>query len=186
LLLLGHVGITFGLVYYLIGPLRPGRAAIDYRVVALGAILSDLVDKPSGWALGILGRNVGHTFLFAAVLTAALLLPLVVPDRMPRALVKRLSNPFPYLAVGVWTHLALDRMWELPSVLLWPGMGLAFPPSDGFGLLDYLAALSDPYVLGGELAGLILILSMALRHRLYLPGRLRAFLASGRLPGWSP
>ncbi len=179
MLLFGHVGITLGLVYLLAAPWG-GRRRVDYRLVMAGALLSDIIDKPLGIALGIYGRNVGHTLLFPSLLTLVLALPLILPHRLPRVLAARLGNPVIYLAPGVWSHLILDRMWGYQAVLLWPGFGLAFPPST-LDPLDVLAFLTDAYTLAGEAVGLTTLLAVARRHGLIHLDRLRVFLRDGRL-----
>ncbi len=182
MLLLGHLGITLGVAYALAHRLGPARATkVDYRVVLLGGILSDLIDKPVALAFGIAGRAAAHTLLFASLLTLVLALPLVAPRTLPRRVAQRLGNPAIYLALGVWVHLALDRMWENPRVLLWPQWGWDFPPGgfDPFTLLTNL--LHDPYTLGGEAVGLAILVAVALRHGILRRGGLAAFIRSGRL-----
>ena len=105
----------------------------------LGAILPDLVDKP----LGLLAGN-GYGRLYAHTLVAALGLA---------ALAWALRRPaVTALALGVPAHLALDRLWEVPEVLLWPLLG-AFP-QETWTVGDYLAlAQRSGYVIGFELVG---------------------------------
>jgi hypothetical protein len=177
------VGLTLGIVYLFLQILASPRTRLkaDYRLVMVGGLLSDFIDKPVGLLLHISGRAFAHTLVFASIVTIALAIPLLAPQLYPRRISARLGNPAIYLVPGIWTHLLFDRMWELPKILLWPSQGLAFPS----GTIDLVAILQhgimDPYLLTGELSGLATILILAIRYRLYLWGNLRAFLRAGHL-----
>jgi membrane-bound metal-dependent hydrolase YbcI (DUF457 family) len=139
--------------------------AIDYRLVAFGTLLPDLVDKPIGKILfrdlfDDNGHVVGHTLLFALVL----LLPgawLAVNRRDVRLLCVGLGN---------LSHLAVDPVTHSPATLLWPLLGTDFPQITLLGPTAGLAA---------EAAAGLVLLSAALL--LYRGGRMPAFLRTGRL-----
>lgn len=92
-------------------------SAAPLMAVGVGAMLPDLVDKPLGHlVLGWdAGRLFAHTLLFTLLLClgAACLL-----RRSPRG-----AAVLAALAFGSAAHLALDRMWLEPAVLLWPLLG---------------------------------------------------------------
>ena len=96
----------------------PGRVRLplDYRLVLLGSLLPDLVDKPVSWWLWpeVTGRNLGHTGLLQLALVA---LGLAFATRGRYGLL--------VLALASAGHLLLDRMWEVPSVLAWPTQGIS-------------------------------------------------------------
>ncbi|MFQ5838522.1 MAG: metal-dependent hydrolase [Thermoplasmata archaeon] len=176
---LGHFGLTVALGEMLSrGPSRPVK--LDYRILLLGSMFADLVDKPVGILFGIEGRNVAHSLLFSVSLTVFLLLPLLAPQLYPRGIAQRLSNPLPLLSLGLWTHLLLDRIWEQPYVVLWPFLGAAFHPAE-FNFLLVLTAVLNPYVLGGEIAGLAILLFMAHKYRLYRWSNLLRAIKTGVL-----
>ncbi len=86
-------------------------------VIAIGAMLPDLIDKPLGhlFLQGSLdyGRIYAHSLLFLGVLaiTAAVLWK------------GRSSLLLAAVALGVGTHLVLDAMWDIPISLFWPLLG---------------------------------------------------------------
>ncbi len=176
---LGHMGLTAALGKLV---LREGARLrkLDYRLLLLGSLLPDLIDKPIALLLGIQGRSVAHTLLFSISLTLFLVLPLIVPNLYPKRIAVRLSNPLPILTVGVWTHLLLDRIWEEPSVVLWPFLGVGFPKAT-FDILLLFRYLLEPYILAGELLGLGVIGFLLLRYRLYTRSNLLRFLRTGTL-----
>lgn len=164
--LLGHLGIGLGLAWL---AASGSRRPVDYRLVLLGAILPDLIDKPLGFVLGLEGRLWAHTLVFLAAVLAASAVPSV------RGLVA--------LAFGVATHFLLDRIWEQPWVAFWPALGLAFPP-DGVGLWNLLQVLwQDPVVLGGEIVGSGILVAFARAHGIRSWSALKAFLRNGSAMG---
>lgn len=165
---LGHLGIASGL-----GELFGGRdplVPIDFRAVLVGSMLADAIDKPLGMALGIDGRNVAHTAVFAVALT---LLGLWAASRG--------RTGVGWLAFGNWTHLALDGMWWQPGVLLYPAYGWAFPPATitVFDLIRVL--LENPLVWAGEAVGGTLLLVLAVRYGVTSRAALKRFLATGQV-----
>ena len=102
---------------------RPGAAySIDHRMVLVGSLLPDIIDKPLGlWLAPDLVnhslRNLGHSGVFVLLLLAG---GLVVRWRWRH-------TAFLVLALSSTGHLLLDQMWHLPRILLWPGRGWEFP-----------------------------------------------------------
>lgn len=96
---------------------------IDIRVLLVGALLPDIVDKPVGRVLFDEtfnnGRIFAHSLLFLLII-AVLGLYLYQRHRQMSLLV---------LSFGVFTHLILDQMWGQPRTLLWPLYGLTFEKS---------------------------------------------------------
>ncbi len=145
-------------------------AGVDFRWVLVGAILPDLIDKPLGIALGITGRAWAHTALVSLALSVFGL-----------AAMRRGSAAAASLALGSWTHLVLDRMWEMPAILWYPLFGFAFPPGDR-SLLTYVTALlTDPFIWGGEIVGAGVLVAMAWRYGVRDWRSVRRFLATGAL-----
>ena len=161
----GHVGSTVAAV-------RAVDRETDLRLPILLSILPDLIDKPTEILLpGLVNgntRNFGHTLLGAAAALAILL-----------ALRRRLGNPLLLWACYAG-HFLLDRMWlnDGPTIFFWPLLG-AFPRwlPDSPGT-PYLMA----YNIAGEALGLVLVLALARRHRLFERSRWNAFVKTGRLP----
>lgn len=89
-----------------------GDPRIDFRLVAVGAVLPDALDVPFG------GARVAHTLLFSVGL---LFVVMAVTRRgEPR---RRLWLALP---IGTFMHLALDGMWTRAEVFWWPFFGSSF------------------------------------------------------------
>ena len=149
--------------------------ALDYRLLLVGSMLPDIIDKPLGiWLLRETlgsGRVFGHTLLFAAVL-AGIGLYLYVTRRRLGVLC---------LALGTLAHLVLDQMWLNPRTLLWPLYGLSFERGTVEhwlpGILTSL--VTKPSVYLPEIIGALLLAAFfwyIIRH-----GKLTSFLRSGRV-----
>jgi len=158
---LGHLGIGLGLAWL---ATTRRRDPIDFRLVLLGTVLPDLIDKPLAALLGLEGRLWAHSLLF--------LVGLALLSRVPSL------RPILWLAFGVGTHLVLDQIWWQPVVVLWPAFG-PFPPGAPSleGLLDVL--FHDPVVQAGEGIGLAILVGFAWTHGVRSWPSLRAFLRSG-------
>ena len=168
--LLAH--LAFGSVAADLGHRLRRTVRVDFRWVLLGTILPDLIDKPVGIALGISGRAWAHTALASLALTL-----------LGLAWTRRGSSAASWLALGSWTHLVLDQMWEMPVTLLYPLFGSAFPPGDR-SLLSYLTfLLTDPVIWGGEIVGAAVLVAMAWRYGVRDWPSVRRFLATGAVAG---
>ena len=164
--LLGHLGIGLGLAWVLAWR-APTR--IDYRLVLLGAILPDLIDKPLGIALGLETRLWGHTFLFLFAILAASFLPRWAGLR--------------FVGFGGATHLLLDGIWARPYVPLWPAYGWAFPPAGFDPEFWFETLLRDPLVQAGEISGFLLLAGFAWVHGIRSWSAFRSFVGHGTLSG---
>ena len=149
--------------------------ALDYRLLLVGSMLPDIIDKPLGiWLLRETlssGRVFGHTLLFAAVL-AGVGLYLYMTRRRVGVLC---------LALGTLAHLILDQMWLNPRTLFWPLYGLSFDRAIVEGWLPRIltALVTEPRVYLPEIIGVLLLavfLWYIIRH-----GKLASFLRSGRI-----
>jgi len=158
-------------------PSQGDRAApaLDYRLLLVGSMLPDIIDKPLGiWLLRETlgsGRIFAHTLLFAAVL-AGVGLYLYMTRRRLGVLC---------LALGTLAHLILDQMWLNPRTLLWPLYGLAFDKGTTEHWLPGILTLlvTKPSVYLPEIIGALLLGAFfwdIIRH-----GKLASFLRSGRV-----
>jgi inner membrane protein len=195
MLILGHVGITFGvaLAAESLRPLachpashtRQGPAArlamataslarrADLRVLLIGSLLPDIIDKPIGLLLlpGVFGT--GRLYCHSLLFPAALALSGIALYRT------RASTHLLVLSYGAAMHLALDSMWHTPAILFWPFAG---PLPRGTGTGDWVARilttlLTDPAAYLPEIAGAILI--VPLLWTVFHGVGLRRFLLSG-------
>lgn len=151
--------------------------AIDYRLVLLGAMLPDIIDKPLGAFLPITfssGRLFCHTLLFT------LMIALQGLD-----LYRRGKPWLVTISFGCSIHLILDEMWLMPQTFLWPLYGLSFErwdPSSYVWSVDYGKMiiewlLRDPQIFVPELVGAAIILGLV--WRLWRKGRVSQFIRRG-------
>lgn len=167
-----HIGATIWLFRYVFRDPK-----VDLRFLAIGALLPDLLDKPVGTVLFAesigTGRWVGHTLLFSSVLMAVVLL-LTRRGRRRRAWMA--------LAIGAMIHLILDGMWTTPEVLLWPFLGLDFPPGPDAYWSGFLGRLFDsPWTLAGEIVGLAYLVWLWYFADLRDPIKRRKLATTGRI-----
>jgi LexA-binding, inner membrane-associated putative hydrolase len=119
----GHIGITLGIFLLICMFIPLLKKIIDFKYLAIGALLPDLIDKPLGWiifpSLLLGGRTICHTFVFSfALLYIGLSMYEKISDR-------RIVS----LAAGSFFHLMEDQMWQEPRILFWPLLGWGFPKS---------------------------------------------------------
>ncbi|HZJ25645.1 MAG TPA: hypothetical protein VFF40_01280 [Acidimicrobiia bacterium] len=133
---------------------------IDYRLVALGAIMPLVLDAPFG------RPAYAHTLAFSVVLLGAAMLGTIGRSRMSR---RRLLC----LPIGTFCALVLSGAWTQTEVLWWPTLGWSFPP--GSLLAVWWVVLIE------ELVGLVAIWWIVGLCDLYLSGPRRELLHTGRL-----
>lgn len=145
MLALAHMGMTLGAATVLNGVmsrestnetnsrlpttdygLRNLGRRIDIRVLLVGSLLPDIIDKPLGMIfLGDIfgnGRIFCHTLLFLVIISLAGIY-----------LYRIRSKLWPLvLSFGTFMHLILDQMWLSPETFLWPVYGILFP-KEGLG-----------------------------------------------------
>jgi hypothetical protein len=136
--------------------------AFDYRLVALGALLPDLIDGVFG------GARLLHKLLASVVLLVAVML-----TTRHRRLARRRLLAVP---IGTFLHLVLDAMWTVTEVFWWPFFGWSFEDAP-------LPSLDRPtgLVVLMELAGLAVIVWWWRRFGLDDPSRRRTFVRTGRV-----
>jgi hypothetical protein len=127
---------------------------LDVRLLMIGALLPDIIDKPLGLfflreSLGN-GRIFSHTLLFLiTVALAGLYLYL-----------RRNKSWMLVLAFGTFTHLAFDQMWQAPRTLFWPFFGFDFVRIEPAGWVPGIlhALMTNPEVYVPELVGALIVL----------------------------
>jgi hypothetical protein len=139
-----------------------GDPSIDFRMVALGSLVPDLVD-------GVLLQGAGpaHTLLSAVSLMTVSMLA-TIGRRVWR---KRLLM----VAIGVFAHLVLDGVWSNPSLFWWPLVT--------GGLNDRLPVVDrgPVVVIVQEAIGAAVAVWFARRVRLDTAERRRSFMRTGRV-----
>ncbi len=168
-MLLWHVGVTVAFVRYSFRD-----RAMDLRFLALGAVLSDLIDTPIGaigWSTFQSVRLWSHGILFGSAVMAVVL---IVTRRGP------VRKRWMLLATGVLLHLLLDAMWSQPETLWWPFLGRAFTPTGFATFSAYVSdVISDPVMWLGEAVGLIYLAALWRKAGLKDSQARRTLLQSG-------
>jgi inner membrane protein len=129
----------------------------DYRLIILGSMLPDIIDKPVGqWLFKDVfsnGRIFSHTLLFLLVI---IFVGFWLYLKMGR-------NGIINVASGVLVHLGLDVMWLVPCTFFWPICGLEFVKMDLSNWLEaILRELShDPFTFIPEIVGTAVIIYFA-------------------------
>lgn len=188
MLLFAHTGITTGvalLTQKLIDRRKRGiqytaklrnqeAGVIDFRLLLLGSLLPDIIDKPVGIfffndEIGN-GRIFSHTLLFFIVITGIAVW-----------LCRWKQNPgMAAVAFGVFTHLLLDSMWVYPLTLFWPLLG-NFEKSDTGGWLQdiWRWLFTEPEYYIPEIIGLAILVPVSIN--VLKKRRLGVFFRDGRV-----
>ncbi len=160
-------------LYHWLNGIRIQIGLIDYRLVLLGSLLPDILDKPSWlFASGDIfpsGRGYGHTFLFNLLLFICGFI-----------LIKYKRSWLLIISLSSIIHLILDQIWDNPVVPWWPLLG-PFHRVEPTGWLSNLihALSSDPGTYVPEIIGLIIILLMG--YRLIVRKRMFNFIRTGAI-----
>ena len=90
---------------------------LDIRILMVGSLFPDLIDKPLEFIGFGDGRSIAHTlFVTLVVLVTGLF---IFANHKKTWLLA--------IAIGMSTHLILDSMWLAPHDLFWPTYGWSFP-----------------------------------------------------------
>ena len=195
-LLFGHLGITLAAGMLAKGALikkpalevknrapagRPSSLAlirnhIDYRVLLIGSLLPDLIDKPLGdiflYNVFQNGKIFGHTLVLNILLAALAIY----------ALKKWRHTWLLALSFGSMLHLILDMMWLNSQTLLWPLYGWSFAKVDSVDFFGWLPTMfhyltTDAMVYVPEIIGFTILAGFA--ARLIQKKQVYAFIRSG-------
>ncbi len=169
----GHLGLT-GLAAKAVEK-SLGNIKIDYRVVFVGSILPDLIDKPIGRFLFAetfhTGRVFAHTLLFIFLLLG------IGYYRWHRYQ----KSGWLVLTGSCLFHDIFDAMWMIPETFYWPLYGMKFYASTEGSWLqaDLTSLMTDPASYVPEITGFIIILYFI--RKLIVHHRAKAFLKNGVL-----
>lgn len=151
----------------------------DYRLVAVAAMGSDLIDKPL--ALAYFYKKYKSAVLFAHTLLAYAFVFWLGMTRWSRWRV--------YVMAFVG-HAILDRVWFFRDTCFWPFLGWRFTEwgkggsqQEKISQAYWVTFTRRPELWRWELGGLIALIWFACRHRLYKLDNLRRFILTGRVEG---
>lgn len=113
-------------------PFASTARRIDYRLILVGSLLPDIVDKPLTLLLFRQLLNAGRLFCHSLLFLVILSLAAVYFYR------SRGTTWLIALSFGTFIHLILDCMWLMPQTLLWPiyGWALVEQAPSGFAAID--------------------------------------------------
>jgi len=153
---------------------------IDIRLLLIGSLLPDLIDKPIAWFF------FRETFSNDRIFSHTLIFLIVIALSGLYLYWNRNKTWLLVLSFGTLTHLILDAMWRTPRTLLWPLYGFSFVRYDlaAFNLSSLIQGifhtlLTYPAICIPELVGLAVVIWFAWlltrRRTLY------AFIRHGRV-----
>ena len=148
---------------------------LDFRLVLLGSMLPDLIDKPVGiFLLGQVFSN-GRIFSHTALFTLSFLVAGIIFYQ------KRAGVALLTIGYGSLMHLVLDGMWTDLRTLLWPLQGWAFTKGDmSHWLSRMLFALThdgQAYISEGLGAAILIVFFVIILRR----GQVWRWLKTGQL-----
>ena len=160
-------------LHYLLNGTKERIGSIDYRIVLVGSLLPDIIDKPL-WLLTAAeipfsGRGYTHSLL----LNLALFIGGLVLSRYRKSWLLLIS-------LSSFMHLIFDQMWNSPAVLLWPLLG-PFPKEETVDWLPniFQALFSYPDVYIPEIIGLAIVLLFA--YRVVMRKSVMSFVRGGAI-----
>ncbi len=147
---------------------------LDIRILMIGALVPDIIDKPLSFLGFGNGRSITHTLIvFLIVLAIALLL---YSSKKKTWLLA--------ISIGMFTHLILDSMWATPRTLFWPLYGWAFPAAShkiGLGQISawWNMLLTNPRLDLSEAIGFVIVAGFVgiLLHE----KKFKSFVLSGQI-----
>lgn len=164
MLVLGHAGITLGAAIAgttLLPKNTRGKTRLeklsnflDIRLLLLGSLLPDVIDKPLGHLFFqetlANGRIIAHSLLFIFLLAALALIFYKI----------RGKTWLLALAAGSFSHILFDQMWLIPETLFWPLFGFGFEKTDISNWVPNMLSnlLNKPSVFIPEIIGGLILL----------------------------
>jgi inner membrane protein len=147
---------------------------LDIRILMIGALVPDIIDKPLSFLGFGDGRSITHTLIvFLIVLTIALFL-----------YASKKKTWLFAISFGMFTHLILDSMWATPQTLFWPFHGWAFPAANHKIGLEQISAwwhtlLTNPRLDISEAIGFLIVIAFI--GILFYQKKLKTFLITGKI-----
>ena len=147
---------------------------LDIRILMIGALVPDIIDKPLSFLGFGNGRSITHTLIvFLIVLSIALFL-----------YASKKKTWLLAISFGMFTHLILNSMWATPQTLFWPFHGWSFPAANhkiGLGQISawWNMLLTNPRLDVSEAIGFLIV--TAFIGILFYEKKLKTFLITGKI-----
>ncbi len=147
---------------------------LDIRILIIGSLVPDIIDKPLSFLGFGNGRYITHTLLISLIV---LLIAIYLYGNYRQTWLLAIG-------IGMCTHLILDSMWATPQTLLWPLYGWAFPaPTHRIGLeqinLWWNILINNPAVDISEAIGLAILVGFI--WILVSQNKFKTFLVIGKV-----
>ena len=172
--ILGHVGLTIGLILFGIMIFKKDVLIdkIDFRIIALFALLPDFIDKIIGHVFfqDTLnnGRLFSHTLIF--LVAFCVIFFFVV------------GTYWWIYSIPIVTHQVFDTLWESPATWFWPGFGWSFKSLEIDVWHHWLTTLlNNPFIIFTEILGFVIIISITIFYKIYKYENFKFSLKTGRL-----
>jgi hypothetical protein len=172
--LLGHIGLAIILLFVILMITNKTEMIyeLDLRIIAIMAILPDIIDKTIGLVIFAEtinnGRLFSHTLLF--MLIFAIIYFVIIGS-------KAWVYVFPVLM-----HQLLDLSWQEPKTWFWPAYGWEFEflEKDVFqGWLDKF--INDPFIFSTEIIGLVILMGIFFYFRVFIRDNFEKIIKSGQV-----
>lgn len=170
----GHIGLTIGIILLGLFLFKKTEliSKIDFRIIAIFAILPDLLDKILGYLIFPeelhSGRLFSHTLVF-------LILFIIVYFLI-------IGSQWWVYSIPIITHQLFDQPWIDPRTWLWPMFGWGFRYRDISPWESWFTALiSDPFVISTELLGIIALVSIFVVFRLNTKENFMGIIKTGKI-----
>ncbi len=160
-------------LHYLLNGAKGRIDSMDYRMVLVGSLLPDIIDKPLWFFTAAESPFNGRGYTHGLLLNLALFIGGLVLIRYRKSWLLLIS-------LSSFIHLIFDRMWNSPAVLLWPLLG-PFPREEKIGWLSniFQVLFSQPDVYIPEIIGLAIVLLFA--YRVVMRKSITSFVKSGAI-----
>lgn len=160
-----HIGFT--LLLFLVIKKYFQVSWIDTRLVIVGSMLPDILDKSIGYITPVAGRSLFHGFIPLFLLLSVLLL--------------KSYGIFLSLFLSSSFHLVLDKMFLYPKILFWPVLGFEL----NMGVVDvnnyWYILFNSTYVQVTEIMGVIILTMFVVNYGFYRKENLLKFLKENNL-----
>lgn len=162
--IMGHLGITLIIFLLLLKYLNKNVGNYDIRILAFGALLPDIIDKPLCFLTLAPCRGYSHTLVFLLI-------------------VCYLSKRFKLLelAFGTVMHFILDLMFLERKTFLWPIYGLRMEFTLHTASFYWDRIFTVGFIMVTEIIGMICLLYVFVRYRLYKGSNIKELIVHGRL-----
>ena len=162
--IMGHLGITLIVFILLLKYLNKNIGNYDIRLLAFGALLPDIIDKPLCFLTLSPCRGYSHTLVFLLIICY-------------------LSKRFGLmeLAFGTTMHFILDLMFLERKTFLWPIFGLKMEFTYRTASYYWDRIFTVGFIMATEIIGLICLFYVFVHYKLYRGSHLKELIIKGRL-----